>query len=333
MIKTATKKRLLQLAGRLKSGRVLVVGDVMLDQFIYGTVGRISPEAPVPVVKVERDVFRLGGGANVASNLTAFGAQAVLCGLIGQDTGGEELCNICEEQGIGADGLVYTRKRSTTIKTRIIAHHQQVVRFDREQTETLNKRLVDRLIQRVEEFIPDINSVIISDYGKGVITKGLLDYLRKAKRKHKLVVAVDPKVGNYSHYKNATFMTPNHHEAGQMLGKKINNDDQSIAKAGKTLMRRLSLDSIVITRGEGGMTVVTDKSGPLHIPTRARQVFDVTGAGDTVIATLTLALSVGASLFEAAEIANYAAGVVVGKLGTDTTNVSELKKAIQRGYP
>ena len=333
MTKSAESKKLLQVIRKLKTGKVLVVGDVMLDQFIYGKVERISPEAPVPVVKVDDDIFCLGGSANVAANLRALGANVQLCGVIGNDIGGEMIINLCDELGIGSEGLVYSRRRKTTIKSRIIAHHQQVVRFDREDLTNFHKKLLDRLIQRVEKFIPEIDAVIISDYGKGVVAKALLDYLRKVKRKTGLLVAVDPKVANFKYYRGMSLMTPNHHEASEMIGRKINNDNPSVEKAAKTLLNKLSMDLIVITRGKEGMTLISKKGGPFHIPTRAKQVFDVTGAGDTVIATLTLALSRGASLYEAAEVANYAAGVVVAKLGTATTDQNELSTAIQRGFP
>jgi len=332
MTKAADSKKLIKIAKKLKTGAILVIGDVMLDQFLYGKVERISPEAPVPVVMVDDDIYRLGGSANVANNLRSLGADVQLCGVIGNDNGGEKIISICDDLGIGSEGLIYSRKRKTTIKTRIIAHHQQVVRFDRENSNKFHKKLFDRLIQRVEEFLPGIGAVIISDYGKGLIGKPLLDYFRKLKRKDQILISIDPKVGNFSYYKGMSLMTPNHHEAGQMLGRKIENNDIAVEKAAKQLLRKLALDSIVVTRGEEGMTLVSKEEGAFHIPTRAKQVFDVTGAGDTVIAVLTLALCCGANLYEAAEVANYAAGVVVGKLGTATTNIDELSAVIRRGF-
>jgi len=330
MKKSTVSKKLLQVINKFESTRILVVGDVMLDQFIYGKVDRISPEAPVPVVKIDQDIFHLGGGANVASNLQALGADVQLCGVIGDDNGGRSIINICQELGIGSLGLVTSRQRKTTIKTRIIAHNQQVVRFDREDMTIFHKRLLDRLIKKVSDLIPEIDAIIVSDYGKGCVGRALLDLMRNILKKSDILVAVDPKVDNFNHYKGMSLMTPNHHEAGEMIGRKISNDDRSVERAAKFLLRKLSMESIIITRGNEGMTLVSKRDGPFHIPTRARQVFDVTGAGDTVIAVLTLALSNGASLYEAAEVANYAAGVVVGKLGTATTNLQELSVAIQR---
>ena len=313
--------------------RVLVIGDMMLDQFIYGQVERISPEAPVPVVKVEKDILRLGGSANVAANLKTLGARVELCGIVGKDNSGHSILDLCNEQGIGTDGLVRTAQRNTTIKTRIIAHHQQVVRIDRENSIRLPKRLCKRIIHRLEKLVPDTDAVIVSDYGKGVIGKLLLDYLRTVKREKETIVNVDPIVGNSRYYKKMSLITPNHHEAGQILGKKLPNEDSAIVRAGQSILKKLMLDALVITRGEEGMTLFEDSKKPIHIPTRARQVFDVTGAGDTVIAALTLAMAGKANLRESAELANYAAGVVVGKLGTATTDLKQLVDAINRGYP
>lgn len=325
------KKKLVAVTRKLKTGRILVVGDLMLDQFIYGSVDRISPEAPVPVVHVDKDHYRLGGCANVAANLKAFGADVELYGVIGKDEGGRKLLEICREHGIGTKGLVVTAQRSTTIKTRIIASHQQVVRYDREERQPLSKRLSDRLLAPLDAHLAPGSAVIVADYGKGVVGKALLDRLRLYRKRMGIIVAVDPKVGNYRHYKGMTLMTPNHHEAGEMIGRKIPNESDAVVSAGKKLISRLSLDSLLITRGEEGMTLFSESEGHKHIPTRAQQVFDVTGAGDTVIATLTLALVSGASLFEAADVANHAAGLVVGKLGTATTTIKELVEDIWRG--
>ena len=325
------KKRLIEIARNLKNGRVLVVGDLMLDQFIHGHVERISPEAPVPVVHVNDDHFRLGGSANVAANLNALGAKAELCGVIGKDEGGAMVCQICRDMGVGIEGVVATAQRDTTIKTRVIAHNQQVVRFDRESTTPLPKRVRDKLVEAVIERIDADTAVIVADYGKGAIGKTLLDTLRSVRKKYGTIVTVDPKVGNYRHYRGMTLMTPNHHETGEMIGRKIANESDAVISAGRALIRKLFLESLVITRGEEGMTLFMDRDRHLHIPTRAQQVFDVTGAGDTVIAVLTLALVSGAKLDEAAEVANYAAGLVVGKLGTATTSEKELTQAIRRG--
>lgn len=326
------RNRLVKIAKNMQKMRVLVIGDMMLDQFIYGMVERISPEAPVPVVKVEDDILRLGGSANVAANLKALGARVVLCGIVGKDNSGQAILDLCEEQGIGTEGLVATAQRNTTIKTRIIAHHQQVVRIDRENSVRLPKRLCHRIIRRLEKLVTNTDAVIVSDYGKGVIGKLMLDNLRAYKKERGTIVNVDPTVDNSKYYKKMTLMTPNHHEAGQMLGMKIPNEDKAIEKVGQRLLRKLALDALVITRGNGGMTLFADQKSHIHIPTRARQVFDVTGAGDTVIAALTLAMAGKANLREAAELANYAAGVVVGKLGTATTDVNQLIGSINRDY-
>jgi rfaE bifunctional protein kinase chain/domain len=325
------KKKLAGLVSRFTSGRVLVVGDVMLDQFVYGSVERISPEAPVPVVKVDRETFRLGGAANVAANLAALGANVSLCGMIGGGVWGEEVVRLCDEGKIATDGLLKNLRARTTLKTRVIAHHQQVVRFDRESKSPLSPAMAKKLLAVIERLIESHDAIIVSDYGKGLVGKTLLDALRAAKKKRGLVVAVDPKIENVRHYKGMSIITPNQHEAGQMLGRKVVNQDGPVEIAGRALLRKLSLDSLLITRGEGGMSLFVGKDRREHIPTRAQQVFDVTGAGDTVIATLTLAMACGATVIEAAEIANFAAGIVVGKLGTAVTSSKELKQAITRG--
>ena len=325
------KKRLVEITRHFAGLRILVLGDVMLDQFIYGGVERISPEAPVPVVKVDDELYRLGGAANVASNLTALGAHVELCGLIGNDYGGEQVTEIGSKAGIGIRGMVKSAKCPTTIKTRIIAHNQQVVRFDREGNGAVSKRTRDRLIEQASNLIAETDAVIVSDYGKGAIFKALLDLLRKRRGERDLIVSVDPKIGNIRHYRGMTIMTPNQHEAGQVIGRRIRNTDDEMAKAGNIIRKRLALDSLLITRAGEGMTLISHDTDPVHIPTAARQVFDVTGAGDTVIATLTLAMATGAPLVDAARVANFAAGVVVGKLGTATTDVREIAQTIRKG--
>lgn len=329
MTASMEKKRLLEILKTFSNGRVLVVGDIMLDQFIYGTVERISPEAPVPVVQVEEEVFRLGGAANVAANLNTLGAEVILCGVLGEKIWGDEVIKMCSGLGINIDGIVRSDERNTILKTRIIAGHQQVVRFDKEVSKPASKNLTARIVESIKKLEGRFDAVIVSDYGKGIIGKTLLDYLRKLKSEKNLPVTVDPKVGNFHHYRGLTLMTPNQLEAGQMLGRKIINEPGPILEGGRALLKKLSLESLVITRGEEGMTVLPDEKSHIHIPTRAQQVFDVTGAGDTVIATLTLGLACGAKLVHAAEVANYAAGIVVGKLGTATTDVKELARAIR----
>jgi len=314
---------------RFGDAGVLVVGDVMVDEFVWGRVDRISPEAPVPVVEVQREMLLLGGGANVVNNIRALGGSVYLAGVVGNDTMGGHLVDELKKINVATDGIVALSDRPTTIKTRVIAHHQQVVRFDREKRIRIDEKTTDRIIEYVRSLGKKINAVIISDYGKGVINERLVTGLVDYASKNGLIVSVDPKVENFSIYKNVTVITPNHHEAGSGVGNKI-VDDESLLVTGKLILSKLGCENVIITRGEDGMTLFEARGGIVHIPTVAQEVFDVTGAGDTVISTLTLAVAAGATMRDAAVISNYAAGIVVGKVGTATTTAGELKEVIQR---
>ena len=317
--------RLVEIAEKLKSGRVLVVGDVMLDQFIYGTVERISPEAPVPVVAVNEEMFMLGGAANVLHNIMALGGSSTVCGIIGDDVHGKRVKTLFKNAKASTDGLVVDKDRITSKKTRIIAHSQQVVRFDKEETTKVPKASIDKVISYIRSNINDFDAVIISDYGKGVVTKQLIAKVVEICTKSNRVIIVDPKIKHFKYYKGVTSMTPNHHEASQAANIKIVND-KTLEKAGRKLMVDLESDSLLITRGADGMALFAKDGSITKIPTMARNVYDVTGAGDTVIAAFTLALSVGASFIEAAVLANFAAGIVVGKVGTATVTVDEVTR-------
>jgi D-glycero-beta-D-manno-heptose-7-phosphate kinase len=306
---------------------VLVVGDVMVDEFIWGKVERISPEAPVPVVEVQREALMLGGAANVVNNIRALGGKVFIAGVIGEDNMGKHLADKLGAIDVDYDGLVTIPDRPTTIKTRIIAHQQQVVRFDREHRAKINKTTTDKILRYADDLGTKINAVIISDYGKGVVTEPLVQGLVDLARRRDLIVSVDPKVENFSIYKHVTVITPNHYEAGSGVSNKI-VDEKSLLTTGQLILDKLACENVLITQGEGGMTLFEAKGGVLHIPTVAREVFDVTGAGDTVISTLTLALASGAKMRDAAVISNYAAGVVVGKVGTAVITGEELKEQI-----
>ncbi|MDI6801599.1 MAG: D-glycero-beta-D-manno-heptose-7-phosphate kinase [Thermodesulfovibrionales bacterium] len=300
------------------SKKILIIGDLILDRYIYGNVNRISPEAPVPIVEVMNESFLLGGAVNVAHNIIALGGQASIAGLIGMDSAGMILKEIMQEKGINTEGLIED-KRPTTVKTRVIAHNQQVVRFDREDKKRLEGRSLINLLNYIKKAVASHDAVIISDYKKGVISSALIKSVLRYAKPANAFVAVDPKVGHFHFYKNVSLITPNIMEASQGSGVEI-KDEKSLLKAGETLMRRLSCKSVLITRGEDGMSLFeknTNKQVTVkHIPTAAKRVFDVTGAGDTVIAAITLAHAAGASLEEAAVIANHAAGIVVGEIGT-----------------
>lgn len=308
-----------------KGKRILVIGDIILDRYIWGKVNRISPEAPVPIVEVTDDSFLLGGAANVANNIVSLGGSATVVGVIGKDRAGEVVTDLLRERRI--DLALFEDSRPTTIKTRVIAHNQQVVRFDKEDRSALSGRVLKGIIDYIRESIKGFDAVIVSDYKKGVISKALMDEVLKITRPLKKFVALDPKVGHFHIYKGVSIITPNLSEASHGSGVEI-RDEKSLIKAGKTLLKKLSCDAVLITRGEEGMSLfANDKI--THIPTVARHVYDVTGAGDTVIATFTLAYAAGASLEESAMIANHAAGIVVGEVGTATATPERLRQSLR----
>jgi D-beta-D-heptose 7-phosphate kinase/D-beta-D-heptose 1-phosphate adenosyltransferase len=323
---------LLKLISLLKKQTVLVVGDTMVDKFIWGKVVRISPEAPVPVVEVTKETEVLGGAANVANNITALGGKAFIVSAIGEDITGKTLIEMLSEKNINYDYLVYSSHRPTIIKTRIIAASQQVVRVDKEVKGIFERSTELKIIKNIEETIPKANAVIISDYGKGVVSPIVLKKTIALARKYKIPVTVDPKIDHFKKYKKITTMTPNEKEAIEGMGLKNIKTDKDIAVLGKKILRTLGSNSVVITRGEKGMTLIEPNNKITDIPTRAKEVYDVTGAGDTVISTMTLALAAKADLLSAAEIANFAAGIVVCKLGTATTNPKELEEVFKDFY-
>ncbi|NLH50221.1 MAG: D-glycero-beta-D-manno-heptose-7-phosphate kinase [Myxococcales bacterium] len=330
MTLTERKKQLSAILNRFKQARVLVVGDVMADHYVWGEVERISPEAPVPVVRVRREEILLGGAANVANNLRALGARVALAGVIGDDAIGNHLRTMLQGNAIDTAALAADGKRPTIIKTRVVAQNQQVVRVDWENADALTADQRRRLLDAIAARLPELDAIIVSDYAKGVIDKGLLDGLRLLHRRRGIPVVIDPKIRNMAFYRGFTCMTPNHHEAGQALGVKIENTPAGIHAGGRRLRRKLKLDSLVITRGEGGMSLFFGDDEVVDIPTVAREVYDVTGAGDTVIAALTCGLAVGASLHDAALIANFAAGLVIAEVGTARAEAPAVQAAIRQ---
>ncbi len=318
-----------RLLSAMRGKRVLVVGDVMLDEFVWGKVARISPEAPVPVVEVTRESFHLGGACNVASNVQDLQGRGVVVGMVGRDAAGAKVRQALADSGI-EDGLLEDETRPTTVKTRIIAHHQQVVRTDREQAEDIGSTLEDAMLANIRSALSGCRALILSDYQKGVLTPRLMKALLALARRAGVPVLVDPKVRHFALYKRVAVITPNQAEAEQASGLRIRND-QDLERAGRSILKTLGCGAVLITRGEHGMSLFPKDAGTVHIPTTAREVYDVTGAGDTVIATLGLALAAGASLAQSAVLANYAAGVVVGKLGTATASPLEVLAAVERG--
>jgi D-beta-D-heptose 7-phosphate kinase/D-beta-D-heptose 1-phosphate adenosyltransferase len=300
----------------------------MVDEYIWGSVSRLSPEAPVPVVEVKAESFRLGGAGNVAANIQSLGGRVILAGVVGNDLPGERLIHEIEAAGIKSDGVVVDRSRQTTIKTRVVAGSQQIVRFDRESMSDLSKEAADRLLEVVTNRLAEADAVLISDYAKGVISKRVARQILSLARRHRKIVVVDPKVHHFPLYKGATVITPNHHEALAFAHLPAWGQEDLLAVAGRELLRKLEVKAILVTRGEAGMSLFED-GRVTHIPAVAKEVYDVTGAGDTVLAALALAMASGASLREAAVIANHAAGVVVGRAGTATISREELLNALK----
>ena len=318
-----TSQRAKEIIDLMRGRKVVVLGDVMLDEFVWGDVTRISPEAPVPVVDIKRESAHLGGAANVLANLVALGADATVVGVVGNDAAGGRLRNSLHEVSPGQDGfLVVDEKRPSTIKTRIIAHSQLVVRADRELRTPVNGETEKRIIEKLKDALDGAAAFVVSDYDKGVVTPRILAEILPLAYS-RIPVLVDPKIRNFSSYRPATLVTPNHHEALRMTNLE-NDTDDGLAEAAKLIRERLGCDAVLITRGDQGMMLQEGDEGAIFVATAAREVYDVTGAGDTVIATLAAALATGASLVEAAMLANNAAGIVVGKVGTATANASEL---------
>jgi len=319
-----TKQRAKEILEAIKDRRVLVLGDVMLDEFVWGEVTRISPEAPVPVVDIQRESVHLGGAANVLANLVAIGAQASVIGVTGNDSGGERLrAALRQSNAFQADDFVVIDKnRPSTIKTRIIAHSQLVVRADRELRTPVNGQTEEKIIAKLRAALPETDALVISDYDKGVVTPRILEEILPVAYK-RIPVLIDPKLRNFNSYRPATLITPNHHEALKMANLETNSED-GLRAAAKVIRERLACDSVLITRGDRGMMLLEGDREPVFVDTAAREVYDVTGAGDTVIATLGAALAAGATMLEAASLANHAAGIVVGKIGTATATSEEL---------
>jgi D-beta-D-heptose 7-phosphate kinase/D-beta-D-heptose 1-phosphate adenosyltransferase len=314
-----------KILNEFKKKKILVIGDLILDRYIWGKVNRISPEAPVPIVEVTGENFLLGGATNVANNIAALGGNASIVGVAGNDRGGGILKKMLEERGIQCDGIFWS-SRPTTVKTRVIAHSQQMVRFDREDRNRVDGKVLKELLHYIRSKIPEHDAVIISDYKKGVISSELVrEVLRHARPKH-IFVSVDPKVGHFHCYKNVSLITPNVTEASIASGIEI-RDEKSLLNAGRALLRKIACDAVLITRGEHGMSLFR-KDKVVHIPTVAKNVYDVTGAGDTVIATFTIAYAAGANMEESAVIANHAAGIVVGEVGTAVVSPDQLKKSL-----
>ena len=322
--------RVRQILAGASQTRVLVIGDAMLDHFIRGNVARISPEAPVPVVDFEGESFMPGGAANVARNLTALQVPTELLGAVGLDLAARQLKGLLHNHGIGCNGLLGERNRSTSVKTRVVAHKQQVVRIDRETRGGISPSLTRRLLESVRSLIHGTAAVIVGDYGKGVVTQPLLDEIKGICRRHGVWLSFDPKPVHQLNLSGLSLITPNRKEAFELaaLPDETRNAnplaDTNLMRVAERLLNELRPAILLITLGELGMMLCRHEQKPFHIPTVAQDVFDVSGAGDTVIATFTLAVAAGASPVEAAILSNHAAGIVVGKTGTATVAPEEL---------
>ena len=308
---------------------VVVYGDVMLDEFVWGDVTRISPEAPVPVVDIRRESVHLGGAANVLANIIALGARARVVGVAGSDRAGERLRAELREAGAVQpdESIVVDESRPSTLKTRIIAHNQLVVRADRERRTPVGASTEDCLINVLREAIEQAHAFVVSDYDKGAVTPRILAEILPLAYVRRIPVLVDPKIRNFDGYRPATLVTPNHHEALRLTNTE-EDTDEGLRHAAQLIRARLGCDAVLITRGERGMMLLEGEGKPVYVETVAREVYDVTGAGDTVIATLAASLAAGASMLEAAILANHAAGIVVGKVGTATASAAELIDSI-----
>lgn len=307
--------------------KILVVGDVMLDRYCWGTVRRISPEAPVPVVNLERTSLAAGGAANVATNIAGLGAEAFLVGVVGQDEEASLFPKVLQPAKVSSEYLIPVKNRPTTVKTRIVAHNQQIVRLDQENPEDLDVSAENEIFAMIEPLLEEISVIVVSDYAKGVLTETLLARLIKSAKVLNKPVLVDPKGRNYKKYNGATLLTPNKSEAAKACN--LEEDGQELVeRAGKILLENYQIGALLVTQGEKGMTLFRKNQKPEHLEALARQVYDVTGAGDTVIASLGVAVGAGADLWHASQIANIAAGLVVEEVGTTAVDLDKLREAV-----
>jgi len=309
-----SKKRLDELKKSFDGKRIAVIGDMMLDGYFWGDVKRISPEAPVPVLEVEEEFFRFGGAANVALNIRTLGGIPVPVGVIGYDNYGTIFSSLLKEKNIEDDGIITDDERPTTTKTRVIANSQHVVRIDKESKAYINGKIEHKILAYLESVLDKLDGIILQDYNKGILTPSLITKIISIANKKNILITVDPKFDNFFAYKNVTVFKPNRKETESVLGTRIKTD-ADISSAGKELLSKLESDYVLLTLGESGIAVFEKSGKENRMPTKARKVADVSGAGDTVISTLTIGLAAGADIYEASFLANYAAGVVCGEVG------------------
>ena len=322
------KAELLGLLEKFKGNNVLVIGDVMLDKYIWGDVKRISPEAPVQVLNAEREDFIPGGTANVANNLATLGGNVFLIGLVGNDNAKTILSKELEKRNINSSGIFTDHSKPTIQKIRMMARSQQLLRVDYEDCNYIGKDFEDKIIEYIKDVIKDMDAVVISDYAKGVITENIVKSLMNFSKELKIPFIVDPKPKHKNLYKDATVITPNHEEVSKMTEMKV-EDEEDVVEAGNKLLKELG-SNVLITKREKGMSLFEKEGDVTHIPTKAQEVYDVSGAGDTVVAALALALASGAELKKAALLSNYAAGIAVGKVGTSSVSAEEIKEVVEK---
>ena len=328
-ISKVSTKRLLELKKNLKGKRIAVIGDMMLDIYFLGDVKRISPEAPVPVLEVENELYRFGGAANCALNITTLSGIAEPVGVIGYDSYGTVFNSLLNEQKINRNGIIEDDSRPTTTKTRVIADSQHIVRIDKENKEVLNKNIQNKIFEYVSSIIKNLDGIILQDYNKGVLSSSLIKQLIKLANKNGVIITVDPKFNNFFEYKNVTVFKPNRKEAEDVLGVRIKTY-KDISFAGNELLKKLNAKNVLLTLGEGGIAVFEKNKPEMRMPTKARKVADVSGAGDTVISTLTIALAAGADIYEASYLANYAGGLVCEEVGIVPIEIDKLFDTIIR---
>jgi len=321
-----SRKKLEAIFNAFSGKKVLIIGDVMLDEYLIGKVVRISPEAPVPVIEIEEQRLNLGGAANVGLNISNLGCIPILVGIIGDDQMGTAFRKLMIHKNLGISGIVGMTTRPTTVKTRVIGHTQHIARVDREVSEYLGGKDEDRILRQIKKHISQCDAVILQDYNKGVLTPRIIEYSIDLARRNNLLITVDPKFTHFLNYKNVSVFKPNIKEMEEALAVKIRSE-QDLIQAGHKLIQKLSPDCLLITRGAEGMSLMESKGTIIHVPTQARKVADVSGAGDTVISTLTAALRGDASYREAATLANYAAGIVCEEVGIVPIDKQKLYKA------
>ncbi len=322
-----TIERLDTILNNARGKSIMVVGDMMIDRYLWGTVHRLSPEAPVPIINIEDEDIRFGGAANVANNIISLGATPIVVGVIGQDFWGLRFKSMLQEQQLTADGLIIEPDRPTTIKTRIIGNNQHIARVDREKTYPISAQTMQKLLAFIQAHITQTDAIILQDYNKGVLIPELIQSIVQLANQHQVPVTVDPKFHNFMTYKNVTLFKPNRRETEEALAMRLHRQED-ILNAGNHLLQKLNAQAVLITLGEQGMALFEQEKPPVFMVTRARKVADVSGAGDTVIASVTVALSAGASMEEAVVLSNYAAGVVCEEVGVVPITTQALKETV-----